>query len=80
MEVKMTEIILLVIAFELLMAMSLSAVCITIYVLGHKKQGEKQPENIPDEFIEGARKRAEKLQKQFENMMSYTGRERVDED
>ena len=78
MEVKMTEIILLVIAFELLMVMSLSAACITIYVLGHKKQGEKQTENIPDEFEE-ERKRAEKLQKQFENMMSYTGRERVDE-
>ena len=77
----MTEIILLVIAFELLMVMSLSAVCITIYVLGHKKQGEKQTENIPDdEFIEEERKRAEKLQKQFENMMSYTGRERIDED
>ena len=77
----MTEIILLVIAFELLMAMSLSAASITIYVLGHKKQGEKQTENIPDdEFIEEERKRAEKLQKQFENMMSYTGRERVDED
>ena len=77
----MTEIILLVIAFELLMVMSLSAACITIYVLGHKKQGEKQTESIPDdEFIEEERKRAEKLQKQFENMMSYTGRERVDED
>ena len=76
----MTEIILLVIAFELLMAMSLSAACITIYVLRHKKQGEKQTESIPDEFIEEERKRAEKLQKQFENMMSYTGRERVDED
>ena len=75
----MTEIILLVIAFELLMAMSLSAACITIYVLG-KKSCEKQPESIPDEFIEEERKRAEKLQKQFENMMSYTGRERVDED
>ena len=75
----MTEIILLVIAFELLMAMSLSAACITIYVLG-KKSCEKQTENIPDdEFIEEERKRAEKLQKQFENMMSYTGRERVDE-
>ena len=36
----MTEIILLVIAFELLMAMSLAVTCITIYVLGHKKQGE----------------------------------------
>ena len=76
----MTEIILLVIAFELLMVMSLSAACITIYVLGHKKQVEKQTEKIPDEFIEEERKRAEKLQKQFENMMSYTGRERVDED
>ena len=77
----MTEIILLVIAFELLMAMSLAVTCITIYVLGHKKQGEKQTESIPDdEFIEEERKRAEKLQKQFENMMSYTGRERVDED
>ena len=75
----MTEIILLVIAFELLMAMSLSAACITIYVLG-KKSCEKQTESIPDEFIEEERKRAEKLQKQFENMMSYTGRERVDED
>ena len=75
----MTEIILLVIAFELLMVMSLSAACITIYVLGHKKSCEKQTENIPDEFIEEERKRAEKLQKQFENMMSYTGRERVDE-
>ena len=76
----MTEIILLVIAFELLMAMSLSAACITIYVLGHKKSCEKQTESIPDdEFIEEERKRAEKLQKQFENMMSYTGRERVDE-
>ena len=77
----MTEIILLVIAFELLMAMSLAVTCITIYVLGHKKSCEKQTENIPDdEFIEEERKRAEKLQKQFENMMSYTGRERVDED
>lgn len=77
----MTEIILLVIAFELLMAMSLAAVCITIYVLGHKKQAEKQTESIPDdEFIEEERKRAEKLQKQFENMMSYTGRELRDED
>ena len=76
----MTEIILLVIAFELLMVMSLSAACITIYVLGHKKSCEKQTESIPDEFIEEERKRAEKLQKQFENMMSYTGRERVDED
>ena len=75
----MTEIILLVIAFELLMVMSLSAACITIYVLGHKKQGEKQPDKFDDEFIEEERKRAEKLQKQFENMMSYTGRERVDE-
>ena len=75
----MTEIILLVIAFELLMAMSLSAVCITIYVLGHKKSCEKQTDNIPDEFIEEERKRAEKLQKQFENMMSYTGRELRDE-
>ena len=75
----MTEIILLVIAFELLMVMSLAAVCITIYVLGRKKSCEKQTENIPDEFIEEERKRAEKLQKQFENMMSYTGRERVDE-
>lgn len=75
----MTEIILLVIAFELLMAMSLAVTCITIYVLG-KKNCEKQTENIPDEFIEEERKRAEKLQKQFENMMSYTGRERVDED
>ena len=75
----MTEIILLVIAFELLMAMSLSAASITIYVLGHKKQGEKQTEKFDDEFIEEERKRAEKLQKQFENMMSYTGRERVDE-
>ena len=75
----MTEIILLVIAFELLMAMSLSAACITIYVVG-KKSCEKQAESIPDEFIEEERKRAEKLQKQFENMMSYTGRERVDED
>ena len=75
----MTEIILLVIAFELLIAMSLAVTSITIYVLGHKKQGEKQPENIPDEFVEEERKRAEKLQKQFENMMSYTGRERVDE-
>ena len=76
----MTEIILLVIAFELLMAMSLSAACITIYVLGHKKQGEKQTEKFDDELIVEERKRAEKLQKQFENMMSYTGRERVDED
>ena len=75
----MTEIILLVIAFELLMAMSLSAACITIYVLG-KKSCEKQTEKFDDEFIEEERKRAEKLQKQFENMMSYTGRERVDED
>ena len=77
----MTEIILLVIAFELLMAMSLAVTCITIYALGHKKSCEKQTESIPDdEFIEEERKRAEKLQKQFENMMSYTGRERVDED
>lgn len=76
----MTEIILLVIAFELLMAMSLAVTCITIYVLRHKKQGEKQPDKVDDEFIEEERKRAEKLQKQFENMMSYTGRERVDED
>lgn len=77
----MTEIILLVIAFELLMAMSLAAVCITIYALRHKKQAEKQTESIPDdEFIEEERKRAEKLQKQFENMMSYTGRELRDED
>ena len=76
----MTEIILLVIAFELLMAMSLAVTCITIYVLGHKKQPEKQQAEINDEFIEEERKRAEKLQKQFENMMSYTGRERVDED
>ena len=75
----MTEIILLVIAFELLMAMSLSAASITIYVLGHKKQGEKQTDKVDDEFIEEERKRAEKLQKQFESMMSYTGRERVDE-
>ena len=75
----MTEIILLVIAFELLMVMSLAVTCITIYVLGHKKQGEKQPDKVDDEFIEEERKRAEKLQKQFENMMSYTGRERVDE-
>ena len=75
----MTEIILLVIAFELLMAMSLAVTCITIYVLG-KKSCEKQTESIPDDdFIEEERKRAEKLQKQFENMMSYTGRERVDE-
>ena len=77
----MTEIILLVIAFELLMAMSLAVTCITIYVLGHKKSCEKQTESIPDdEFIEEERKRAEKLQKQFENMMSYTGRELRDED
>ena len=76
----MTEIILLVIAFELLMVMSLAVTCITIYVLGHKKQVEKQTENTPDEFIEEERKRAEKLQKQFENMMSYTGRELRDED
>lgn len=77
----MTEIILLVIAFELLMAMSLSVACITIYALRHKKQAEKQTESIPDdEFIEEERKRAEKLQKQFENMMSYTGRELRDED
>ena len=76
----MTEIILLVIAFELLMVMSLSAACITIYVLGHKKSCEKQTEKFDDEFIEEERKRAEKLQKQFENMMSYTGRELRDED
>lgn len=76
----MIEIILLVIAFELLLSMSLAAVCITIYVLGSRKQPEKQQAEINDEFIEEERKRAEKLQKQFENMMSYTGRERVDED
>ena len=76
----MTEIILLAIAFELLMVMSLSAVCITIYVLAQKKQSEKQPDKFDDEFIDEERRRAEKLQKQFENMMSYTGRERVDED
>ena len=75
----MAEIILLVIAFELLMAMSLSVACITIYVLGHKKQPEKQRTETNDEFIEEERKRAEKLQKQFENMMSYTGRELRDE-
>ena len=75
----MTEIILLVIASELLMVMSLAVTCITIYVLG-KKSCEKQTENIPDEFIEEERKRDEKLQKQFENMMSYTGRELRDED
>ena len=76
----MTEIILLVIAFELLMAMSLAVTCITIYVLGHKKQSEKQPDKFDYEFVEEERKRAEKLQKQFENMMSYTGRELRDED
>ena len=76
----MTETILLVIAFELLMVMSLSVACITIYVLGHKKQAEKQQTETNDEFIEEERKRAEKLQKQFENMMSYTGRELRDED
>ena len=75
----MTEIILLVIAFELMMAMSLSAACITIYVLG-KKSCKQETTEINDEFIEEERKRAEKLQKQFENMMSYTGRERIDED
>ncbi len=75
----MTETILLVIAFELLMAMSLAVACITIYVLG-KKSCEKQPDKVDDEFIEEERKRAEKLQKQFENMMSYTGRELRDED
>lgn len=75
----MTETILLVIAFELLMAMSLAVTCITIYVLGHKKQAEKQQAETNDEFIEEERKRAEKLQKQFENMMSYTGRELRDE-
>lgn len=75
----MTEIILLIIAFELLMAMSLAVTCITIYALG-KKSCEKQPDKVDDEFIEEERKRAEKLQKQFENMMSYTGRERADED
>ncbi|NCB71822.1 MAG: hypothetical protein EOM45_08535 [Clostridia bacterium] len=75
----MTEIILLVIAFELLMAMSLAVTCITIYVLG-KKSCKQETTEINDEFIEEERKRAEKLQKQFENMMSYTGRERVDED
>ena len=40
----------------------------------------EQPDKVDDEFIEEERKRAEKLQKQFENMMSYTGRERIDED
>ena len=75
----MIEIILLVISVELLMAMSLTAVCLTIFLVG-KKQGVKQTLETEGEVIEEERKRAEKLQKQFENMMSYTGRERADED
>jgi len=75
----MIEIILLVIAVELLMVMSFTAVCLTIFLVG-KKRGVKQMLETEGEVIEEERKRAEKLQKQFENMMAYTGRERADED
>ena len=79
MEVDMTETLILIIAFELLMVMGLAVACITIYILG-RKTVEKAAEVAVDERAQEERKKQERLQQQFMNMMNYTGRESADED
>lgn len=85
MEVDMIERILLIIAFEMLVMMSVSlAFFIFIFILRYEKGVyRKEPSSKEkvksDEDREAEAKRV-MIQKQFENMMNYTGREQSDYD
>lgn len=85
MEVDMIEKILLIIAFEMLVMMSVSlAFFIFIFVLRYEKglcrKESSSKENVKSDEEREAEAKRVMIQKQFENMMNYTGREQSDYD
>ena len=85
MEVDMIEKILLIIAFEMLVMMSVSlAFFIFIFVLRYEKRVNRKEassrENVKSDEEREAEAKRVMIQKQFENMMNYTGREQSDYD
>lgn len=85
MEVDMIERILLIIAFEMLVMMSVSlAFFIFIFALKYEKgvyrKESSSRENVKSDEEREAEAKRVMIQKQFENMMNYTGREQSDYD